>query len=65
MMVISKKIVYFAFLYKQQQKEFLEKYIDSDLDFTNLRAICTDGAPAVLGCRPAFQAELRNKFPMS
>ena len=34
-------------------------FIDNGLDWKNLCAICTDGAPAMLGCRSGFQARVK------
>ena len=34
-------------------------FIDNGLDWKNLCAICSDGAPAMLGCRSGFQARVK------
>ena len=38
-----------------------EFFIDNGLIWQNLRGVCTDGAPAMLGCHSGFQARVNTK----
>jgi hypothetical protein len=40
--------------------DFFEEH---GIEWKNLRAVCTDGAPAMLGCRSGFQALIKTVAP--
>ena len=44
---------------------FVNKFFDErNLKWKHVIGVCTDGAPAMLGCRSGFQTLVKKKYPM-